>query len=189
MVKLLNNTKLSNDLLNDILTTAGRSVKAKTTSVVVQVNSSKRSGGRAFECYRVRWTKNNQKKSTRWIETDGGAFKIKIPLNTIKFFEQMANNEKMAYSKEELFSEIERICTYFFEVAQHEFGHIKDFQNGGRRRLEFSSKENGKRPSHRLRPEEVRADNYVFDARYDKSKVEELINNLIADVKDKYLIK
>jgi hypothetical protein len=118
-MKLLNNTKIPKTALETILVAAGRSVNAKTSGVVVQVNPSRyRMSGMAYECWQVRW-----KPLKRWTTTNSGEFKISIP----KEGDPLDLAER------------------FFHVAQHEFGHIRDYQHGGRNRMEFSHKINERR--------------------------------------------
>ena len=73
-MKLHNRTRLPDDILSRLLTAAGRSVGARTSGVAVQVNPGRtHARGMAYECFTVRFGK-------RWEKTDGGCFKISLPL-------------------------------------------------------------------------------------------------------------
>ena len=145
-MKLINKTKVPNEVLENLLVSAGRSVGARTSGVVVRVCYGQPLSpvhGRATECYKVRW-------SGRWQLTDGGGFKMTLPTLRTKKWLGITTYDPTNVAQE------------FYKIAQHEWGHIKDFQNGGRRTMEFSS--GRRRPSHDTRPEEVRAENYVYEA-------------------------
>ena len=171
-MKLLNNTKVPDDILERVLTKAGRAVSARTTRVVVQVNSTKTrlySRGTAIACDWVRWYdgtkyKWNKKsgkiiKRPRRLDTDGGAFKITLPIPVLisRFVDSKTLNEL-------------DFAQRFYDVARHEWGHIKDYQKLMRgKRLAWSSIRAGhRRVKHGDRPEEVRAYNYVYESNLDK---------------------
>lgn len=171
-MKLLNNTPVPDEILERLLTKAGRSVGARTSGVVVQVNrgNSSSSGcrGTAYCCSSVKWRTGNKRRkyaykdephpeggvrrkcivlnAPRWISTDGGAFKISLPIaKTSPRYDGLVTAENFMY------------------VARHEWGHIRDYQNGGKWRLPWSRPKPGKtrRAAHDDRPEEIRADRYV----------------------------
>lgn len=132
-------TRLTDDVLDCFLIAAGRAVRARTSNVVVKVIPGWRLWGRAYECYRVRW-----KRSHQWTDTDGGAFKICLPLRSLAIGDPLNFAERI------------------FSVARHEWGHIRDYQHGGRRMMDFSGGQ--RRPRHDRRPEEIRAENYVYES-------------------------
>ncbi len=75
-MKLINNTRVLDRVLEAVLLKAGRAVGARTAGVVVQVNSGRRRvHGMAYDCDLVRWRRG----SRRWMATDGGAFRITLP--------------------------------------------------------------------------------------------------------------
>lgn len=151
-MKLYNRTKIPNEILEPLLVAAGRSVRARTGQVAVQVNPGQYGiRGMAYCCLAVRLGK-------RFVNVDGGYFKISLP----KHGEPLKNAKS------------------FFEVAQHEFAHIKDFQEG---ELRFSFRVNGRRPDHDDRPEELRAFHAV---RYAKTSIDTdtLIQNLAAELQN-----
>ena len=147
-MKLLNRTKVPDDLLTKILVSAGKAVGARTSGVVVQVNPSRNGAirGVARECIWVRW--GNIKNKRRKMNTDEGAFKITLPV--------------WVHSSDNILSRIQS----WFQVAMHEWGHIRDYQHGGRSRLDFSDNRRGskRRPKHDERPEEIRANEYQEEA-------------------------
>jgi hypothetical protein len=98
----------------------------------------------------------------RKYSTDGGWFKIAVPL-------YVSANE-------------------FFEVAQHEWVHIKDYQEFN---PDFSHRCNGRRPRHDDRPEEIRAIIAVKVARRTKTQDELIrqLNNYICEVNNRHFEK
>ena len=145
-MRLLNRTPLPDSALYDLLVKAGRSVSASTTGVVVQVNPSyrafNRASGMAYRCDSVGWG-----RSKRWLSTSGGAFRISLPLLYLKHSDRNTDLVSVAES--------------FLQVARHEWGHIRDYQN----KLESSRRgPGGRRPPHDSRPEEIRAENYIYDS-------------------------
>ena len=148
-MKLYNRTKIDTVVLESLLVKAGRSVGAKTSGVVVQVNPSLWGGqGAAYRCIQVRM-------GTRWIETDGGYFKIALPRR----------------------GDILKIAETFFQVAQHEFVHIKDYQDNN---PHFDKRTGARRMRHDARPQELRAYDTVdaTAARKRKGEFDEVILNL-----------
>jgi len=144
-MKLYNRTKVPDNLLIPLLTVAGRKVGARTSKVVVIVNAALRRGvsGLALECYKTR-------RPGRWIETDGGAFIIRIP-NPREWWRRNA----LALAED------------IFEVAMHEWTHVRDYQRvAAGEALAFDrARRGGRRPPHRLRHEEKRACAAVHDAK------------------------
>lgn len=163
-MKLYNRSKIADSVLQDLLIKAGRSIGANTQNVVVQVNPSCQNRwlhirGMAYECDSVLIGK-------RFVATDGGWFKISLPILRI--------------------TDPITIAESFLQVARHEWGHILDYQNGGRDTLEFShrSYSSGRRPKHDSRPEELRAENYIYDSdkRISKNYFDDVILNLAIEI-------
>ena len=138
-MKLINSTRIPDSVLRRVLLSAAKSIGGtRTGSVVVAVSQGQRSNasGTAWECDWVRW---NGRRRTM---TDGGAFRIRLP---------------MPHPACDILLQSEG----FWDIARHEWGHIRDYQNGGRRRLAFSKAgSSGRRPGHDSRPEEIRVERY-----------------------------
>ncbi len=150
-MKLLNNTKIPDDLLEAVLLRAGRSVRARTSNVVVQVNPAYRclaSRGMTHGCFRVRW----QRGSRRWMITDGGAFRISLVVPSLHSEWRIKRYDPLTAAES------------FFRVARHEWGHIHDYQAKEFWRVSFSREQGGRRPPHDARPEEIRTENYANEA-------------------------
>lgn len=144
-MKLLNRTRLSDQILRRLLVKAARSVGARSSHVVVQVNPARQASGGARRCAAIRL-------GGRWYDTDGGWFKIALPTRDLA-----AVPDPEAW--------LRRVANDFLQVAQHEWGHIRDFQDPNQDILPFSRRgRNGRRPRHDGRPEEIRAENYVYDS-------------------------
>lgn len=142
-MKLINRTRVPDELLEPLLILAGRRVGARTRGVVVQVNPGRFAKGMAYECIRVRWTP----RSRRWLDTDGGAFKVTLPSCGSALWRAME----------------------FADVAAHEWCHIREYQQGGSSRFPFSRKAaSGRRPAHRFRPEEVRVRERLLETAEDR---------------------
>jgi hypothetical protein len=151
-MKLLNNTPIANDVLNNVLIKAGRAIGAKTTNVVVQANQGRGwCGGRAYNASAVRWSNNNKRKNIRKVSCEG-AFKITLSLSRPPL----------------------ETAQDFYNTARHEFGHVRDYQKGGAFSLSWSISRNGRRPAHNKRPEEIRAEDYIYES--DKKKRDEFSN-------------
>ena len=135
-MKLINKTSVPNELLTQILRCAAVSIGVRHSKVVVRVSMG-RIRGFAYRCHAVRWT-------GRWTNTDCGAIKLWIrkPISELNAVD---------------------IALHFYETAQHEWGHIKDYQSFPH--LPWSRRVNGRRPRWHDRPEEERAMMYVKDAR------------------------
>ena len=137
-MKLINNTRIPDEVLTAVLSAAARALhkRLRTGGVVVQVTYHQGisgSSGVAYRATQVRWGRGN-----RWIKTDGGAFRVRLPRRPYDYV---------------------RTATNFFETARHEWGHIHDYQVGG---LYFSR--GRRRPAHDHRPEERRVDQYIARA-------------------------
>lgn len=143
-MKLYNRTKIDTAILESLLVKAGRSVGARTSNVIVKVNSSRGAiRGMAYRCSHVRI-------GTRYIATDGGMFFISIP--------SLFPTDPLS------------IARTFFDIAQHEFYHVKEYQDGN---INFSKRgAGGRRARHDSRPEEIRAYNAVNDTELRKRKGE-----------------
>lgn len=150
-MKLYNKTKLSDVVLESLLTAAGRCVGAKTANVIVKVTQGRwrAVSGMAHMadfCYAWHLKRCTVAGRTRVIRTDGGWFSITIPAPR-HGYDQLA------------------VAQQVFEVAMHEWVHIRDYQAGGRWRMPFASRgPSGRRPRHDRRPEELRAINAVDEA-------------------------
>jgi hypothetical protein len=135
-VKLINRTLVSSAALHGVLAAAGRMVGARTAEVVVCVSRARRgfgSSGTAYHCAQVRWA------GRRWTATDGGAFKITLPVVGRGACDPLD------------------AARFFFRTAAHEWCHIREYQMGGRYVLPWSSRgPGGRRPKHDARPEERR---------------------------------
>ena len=143
-MKLYNKTSIPDAILSALLIKAGRSVGAATSNVVVDVGRGLNmwSSGEAHECCAT-W------RNGRYVDTDGGWFKIILPLG---------GTTRPDYDPLE-------VAQSFLRVARHEWGHIRDFQHGGRRVMEFArAGRSGRRAAHDSRPEEIRANDYVWDS-------------------------
>lgn len=150
-MKLLNRTRISDRVLHQILVKAARSVGARSSRVVVQVNPAHQASGRAQRCAAIRL-------GGRWYDTDGGWFKIALPAADLS-------------GSPDPVTTIRLLADEFVQVAQHEWGHIRDFQNPHQETLTFSQRgRNGRRPRHDSRPEEIRAENYVYDSQQTKGR-------------------
>jgi hypothetical protein len=159
-VKLLNRTPIPDDILETLLVKAGRAVGAKTTNTVVQVNRCIHgTSGIAYNCTWVRWG-----ASKRRLKCDG-AFRITLPLPA----------GPKARTWYHLLDPLDA-AVRFFEVARHEWGHIRDYQNPNR----TWSIPTRRRLPHDRRPVEIRADNYVFDADEHKHGAEWAIEEIVA---------
>lgn len=147
-VKLYNATSLPDALLRTILTDAQR-LSGATGSVVVRVGETTRGAhGLAHNCSRFRapWT------NSRWIATAGGFFEIWVMTEIRPGYDVLSNAQQ------------------FFRVAIHEFAHIKDFHfDPFEKKLAWAKPVRRRgwrntRIDHDRRPEEIRAENTVWEA-------------------------
>jgi hypothetical protein len=153
-MKLINHTKISEDILERALLDAARSLRKRvnTSQVVVYVGLTRswHSRGIAYSASKVLWDK-------KWRKVNGA---FRIWLNPDK-------NKALVRAED------------FFSTAQHEWGHISDYQS--KKLLEWSQRKNGRRPLHDYRPEEKRADEYVKTAR-PKDQYADTILNLAIEI-------
>lgn len=165
-LKLYNKTRLSNAIIEPLLTAAGRCVGAKTANVIVKVTQGRWRGvsgmaHMAAFCYAWHLKRCTLAGRKRLISTDGGWFSITIPAPHPEC-DQLA------------------IARQVFEVAMHEWVHIRDYQAGGCWRMPFASRgPSGRRPRHDRRPEELRAINAVDEA-LDRGAVQRYQDVIIA---------
>ena len=155
-MKLYNHTPIEDKILERLLVKAGQSIGARTSDVIVQVNR-----GRIPNCSRaVACRCDIVKLEKRWTNTDGGYFKISLSL-PLKIFSQDSL----------------QAAETFLEVARHEWGHIRDYQESSK---PFSARSLGRRPPHNSRPEEIRAANYIYDSdkKISKNYFEDVLLNL-----------
>lgn len=167
-MKLYNKTKCPDEILRPLLVAAGKSVGARTSKVIVKVTQAQRhhSRGKAYKIplvysWHLRRLKN-RKNEGRLIWTDGGYFEISLPA---KGTEERLNLYGGAY----------RVAGRFYELAQHEWAHIKDYQ--ANRHMPMPRTPSGRRVRWEDRPCEVAAMNSVEDANKIK-KTETLIAKL-----------
>ena len=148
-----NKTRIPSAILERFLVAAGRSVGARTGKVVVKVTAG-RMRGLASEGFAVyEWHLRNLKSRRRGrrilgraIDTDGGWFHLSLPVDP-------SPGDPLTLAES------------VWNLAQHEWGHIRDYQAGGTRRLTFSRRGgNGRRPDHDSRPEEIRAERYIRES-------------------------
>jgi len=141
-MKLINETKVPDQLLIDLLTDAARSLgmRIRTTNVVVKIFNKRvpyGTMGTAFDCHCVRWIKG----SRRWIKTDKGAFRAGL-CNTTDY---LWNAERL------------------FRTARHEWCHIHDYQ--ATKSLSWSQTSMiNRRMAYDRRPEEIRVKDYIEGA-------------------------
>jgi hypothetical protein len=173
-MKLLNNTPIPDAILIALLVRAGRTVGAKTTDVVVQINRShwylSPIRATAYDAGWVRWGGGSGRK----LSCDE-AFRISLPLLNL-----IGETDPSVIEHKWCNYDALTIAQRFYEVARHEFGHIRDYQQGGRYFLRWSKcGNNNRRPRHDSRPEEIRAENYAYDAdragRNANAAVEEIV--------------
>jgi len=158
-MKLYNKTKCPNNILRPLLVAAGKSVSARTGNVVVKITQgyyahSRR--GHAVECWGVQtWHLKGRRRKGRpykqgYIDTDGGWFQISLPGQVVCSFYK-GQPQWIIYAES------------FYETAQHEWSHIKDFQNN--RRFNTPRTTSGRRVAWRDRPVEISAENHVAEAK------------------------
>ena len=164
-MKIYNRTKIPDYILGSILKKSSLGIGVRTSGVIIKINSGiyGYSRGNVFKCCMV-------KIKDRWISTDGGRIVITLPTlsakSTSRNFISCAIN--------------------FFNTAKHEWGHIRDCQRGEQ---EWSGRNKSKRPKWRKRPEEIRAENYVYDSKhkgYNESNAYEEIMNLSIELEKYY---
>jgi len=140
-MKLYNRTTIPDEALEPLLARAGRSIGARTGGVIVIANRGRgtTASGLAHRCRATRPLLRRKRGTShyvglRWVSTDGGYFSIVLPHWTT---DPLTSAES------------------FFATAQHEWKHIKDFQDGARDWSRCGP--GGRRPAWATRPEEQRA--------------------------------
>lgn len=154
-----NRTRVPKALLVCLIEKAGRIMGAMSRDIVVQVNPSRRGGGEAFRTS-IAWLSLRPGEYKSRLHTRGGWFKVKLqcawkgidPL-------QAAQN--------------------FVETCLHEWFHVLEYQlmESGYD-LEFSSGYQ-RRPSWKMRPEEIRACQATRAAMKEVNRDEEMISMII----------
>ncbi len=149
-MKLYNKTKLPDAVLERLLIAAGRAVGARTGNVVVKVTQGRNAGVSGMAHHATFVNTWHLKQVSKWksenVRTDGEWFKVTMP-----WFRPGWDSLAVAQT--------------FFEVAMHEWVHIRDYQAGGRWSMPWASRgTGGRRARHDSRPEELRAINAVDDA-------------------------
>ena len=146
-MKLYNRTRCPDEVLAPLLTAAGRAVGTRTGKVIVKVTQGSRGGcqGETNSCAWVRefalatrkYTKDGKLKR-RLVATDGGWIRMTLP------------GPHPAYDP---LDQAER----FYRLAVHEWAHVKDYQDGGKRFGDYN-----KRWANR--PHEMRANRMCAEA-------------------------
>lgn len=167
-MKLYNKTRCPNELLRPLLVAAGKSIGAKTGEVVVKITQGHygRSCGMAVDCdfvysWHLRRLKYHHTKKKwirnhgRAIQTDGGWIRITLPGTCCYHFKRDKNGKKFIT----FLSQAEE----FYEVAQHEWAHINDFQKDSN--LPTPHTPSGRRVAWKDRPIERSAMNQVKEAK------------------------
>ena len=162
-MKLYNKTKCPTELLRPLLLAAGKSVKADTGGVAVQVNPGrcgwlKGARGSAVKCDFVRIGK-------RWLQTNGGRIRLTLP--------GMINS---------CYVDSLSLVEGFYQTAQHEWAHIKDYQAGTFVRSPQSK--SGHRIRWAKRPCEQYANAQVMFAK--KVNVDDLLIDLAIWIEDEH---
>lgn len=148
-MKLYNRTKVPDCLLARLLRLAGRKVKARTAGVVVKVTQGRRDGKRGGFASSGNWVSRGRLTSCRTagesrqrIKTDRGW--IALTLGKLYPGRLSANRSTVVG---------------FYELAAHEWAHIRDYQTHGLCRRAWSGKAGAVRRQNWCdRPEEARAD-------------------------------
>jgi hypothetical protein len=141
---LLNRTAIDDKIVERLLLKAAKAIGARTEGAVARISSGSRGGaGRAWNVSFI-----GDRTTGKRYQTPDGFIEISVGVK----------GDPLKAAEE------------FFETARHEFGHLRDFQTPGFYSRPDSDrlKKNGKRPAWGTRPEEIRAENYVYDA--DKKK-------------------
>ena len=181
-MKLYNKTKCPDEILKPLLVAAGKSVGARTANVVVKVtqgqygHSCKGMSYNHFAVYTWHlWGRKKKERKYRKgsIRTDSGWFEITLPGNLHTCFV----NAEFDKEKGIVVGEVNHIghAENFYKTAQHEWGHIKDYQDGTYTRTPRTS--SGRRIAWTDRPCEQAAMNRVEDAKKIKG-IDDLILNL-----------
>ena len=138
-MKLYNKTKYPNDLLENLLVEAGKSVGARTSNVIVKATSAKQgyhhSYGTAHRAdYVYEWflssrayKKNSTELKKRMISTDGGYYTITIPNPFIP--QWVKDSDIYPHWLEAHCYDGISLVESIFRVACHEWRHIKQYQD------------------------------------------------------------
>jgi hypothetical protein len=137
-MKLYNKTKYPDDLLEQLLTTAGKSVGARTANVIA-IATSGRQGynmckGTAWKACAVRrfalgtrvYKKGTHELKEGVVTTDGGYFTITLPCPIIADWVRESEHYKRGVVRRDNLA----IAELIFGVATHEWEHIKQYQEG-----------------------------------------------------------
>jgi hypothetical protein len=173
-MKLYNKTRCPDEILRPLLVTAGKSIGTRTGNVVVKVTQGQglSSKGKAHEAHLVySWhlknlkcrRKPNNNNPGRLIQTNGGWIEITLP--------KLKSPEIMKCFTADAITLAER----FYETAQHEWAHIKDFQE--KRFMRSPRTKSGRRIKWADRPAEISAMNQVDNAKK-YSSVDDMILEL-----------
>ena len=172
-MKIYNRTRIPDSILEPILKKAANGIGVRTSGVIVKVSAGqyRYARGNASKCCAI-------KIRGRWVNTDGGRIVITLPADLARKDEDPRLNNMRSFL----------LCaTNFFNTAKHEWGHIRDFQTG---ESEWSKRnKGGKRPEWHKRPEEIRAENYVYDSKkkgYNEEDAYEEIMNLAIELEKFY---
>jgi hypothetical protein len=113
--------------------------------------------------------RNDKRVRGRCIETDGGYFTISLP--------QISPSAMRTWQTDPLAR-----AENFFQVAVHEWGHIRDYQHGGAYRMAWAKRgNNARRMRWADRPEEKRAIRYTTEGneRIEKGIVQSPDNDIL----------
>jgi hypothetical protein len=139
-MKLYNKTQYPDSLLEDLLVAAGRAVGARTTNVIVIATSAKpgynHCSGTAYEADYVRrfaldtrrHTKDTHELKKGWVETDGGYFRIVTPYPFIPDWIKKSDIYPR-WVEAHQFDGL-NLAELIFSVANHEWRHIRQYQDG-----------------------------------------------------------
>jgi len=161
-MKLYNKTKCPKNILKPLLVLAGKSIGARTSKVVIKITQGRsfRVKGIAYKAYFVySWHLRNLKSRRkgkhnlgRLINTDGGWIELTLP--------KLYRPERMKCWPT---TDGITLAQRFFKVAQHEFAHIKDYQNNNF--IPTPTTNQDRRIPWKNRPCEISAMNQVNDAK------------------------
>lgn len=137
-MKLYNKTRYPNELLEQLLVEAGKSVGARTSKVIVIVTSAKpgynHSYGTAHRCDYVKrfaldkrqYQKDGIHLKRGMVETDGGYFTLTVPYPFVpKWIKE--SDIYPAWSEAHSFDGLS-IAESIFKTASHEWRHIRQYQ-------------------------------------------------------------
>lgn len=161
-MKLLNNTRVPDDLIDAVVKASAHGIKGptgkmvQTGPVVVQVNPGRGWRGTAWDYVWVRWKKRGEKRGRK--RNCRGAFKVSLPVRLLTQRRRLPHRADLFKWTPEI------LVRHFFETSRHEWGHIADFQapplaayglewNYDRRGIEYKEQ-----------PQESRAEDYAETA-------------------------